>query len=61
MKFLIHCQMHFAELYLVRAAKNEELAEWRERKLSSCKLMLHGVQESDCGDINERKQLDETW
>ena len=45
----------------MRAAKNVELAEGRERKLRYCNLMLHGVPESDSDDVNERKQLDEAY
>ena len=46
---------------IVRAAKNEELAEEREIKLRSRNLILHGVPEP-CGNVSaENKKMDEEY
>ena len=46
---------------IVRAAKNEELAEEREIKLRSRNLILHGVPEP-CGNDNaEIRKMDEEY
>ena len=46
---------------IMNEAKNEELAEEREKKLRACNIILHGVKEPNNENKTEAKLADETY